>query len=102
MAEKFVADTATLRRIALLAIRVAQDNQSIGTEMREITKAIDELKKDAVLGKPFSTANVTRLGLLIEHLTPRRSPRAAHQVVENAVLAELRELARVLREQSAA
>jgi hypothetical protein len=101
MAEKFVADTATLRRIALLSLRVMQDNQSIGTEMREITKAIDELKKDSVLGIPFSAAHVARLGLLIERLTPRRSQRAAHQVVENAVLAELRELAQVLREQGA-
>ncbi len=98
MAEKYTPDAPTLRRIALLATRVTQDNRSIRKEMREISKEIDELEKDAALGVPFSSAHVARLSLLIDRLAPRHAARTAHQVVENAVLAELRELANALRD----
>ncbi|HXG58659.1 MAG TPA: hypothetical protein VNL91_06525 [Thermoanaerobaculia bacterium] len=98
MNERLRADAPVLRRIALLALRAAEDDESVRAPMREISTIIDALKNEALLGEEFRRHEVQRLRSLIEKL-PRGGMRNDPEgLVRSAVVDELRDLASILRE----
>lgn len=87
-------DIPTLRRIALLALRVGQDEPSLGRPMGRISAILARMKRDAALGQPFDRAELGRL----KHLLTRAvQPALAASAIAGSMLAELRDLGRALR-----
>ncbi|HSP16555.1 MAG TPA: hypothetical protein VLV78_17555 [Thermoanaerobaculia bacterium] len=95
MTEPVALDASTLRRIALLVMRVGQDDDTLRRPMIEIWNVIDQLKKDVARGWPLSGDNVVRLGSLISRLA-RKGSTAASRRIHTAILNELRDLGRVM------
>jgi hypothetical protein len=86
-------DVPTLRRIALLALRISQDEPSLGRPMGRISAILEQMKREAALGQPFDRAEVDHLKRL---LTRAARPGAADSVISGSMLAELRDLGRAL------
>ncbi|HEU4522472.1 MAG TPA: hypothetical protein VFT12_10735 [Thermoanaerobaculia bacterium] len=86
-------DVPTLRRIALLTLRVSQDDPALRTSMIEVSTILDHMKRDVALGRTFAPSDLKRLRTL---LTGVARPRAPQSLIEAAMLDELRDLGSVL------
>lgn len=93
MPETLIADAPTLRRIAFLVVRLAEDDETMRRPMSAISKVIEELKRDIVLGLPFDRAEVRRLCTLVHRLDRRSSKQPLTGLISQTVLAELDDLA---------
>lgn len=96
MAETLVADAPTLRRIAFLVVRIAQDDESLRRPMAAIAKVIDQLKRSIALGVPFERSEVARLRSLVHRLERKQARRPAAGTIGRTIIAELDDLARNL------
>ena len=93
--ESSTAETRTLRRIALLVLRAGEDerDRSVSDRLWRIGAIIDHMKRDVALGAAASDGDVATLASLVQRLpATAREPLFSHQVVQQSVLTELREL----------
>lgn len=86
-------DVPTLRRMALLALRISEDEPSLGRPMNRISLLLEQMKREAALGQPFDRAEIGHLRRL---LTRAVLPFAGGSVVAASMIAELGDLGRGL------
>ena len=82
-------DARTLRRVALLVMRLREDSTGLGTELDAIATIIERMKRYIVLAQPLPADDLRQLAALLAAMTSRAP---THTPLSESIRGELREL----------